>query len=106
MSKLDDFKIKPDEIKTVDKSAQSLARVDEVAVSKGYVSRDPRKTKPRSPRTAQIHAWVRPYVREWLIAESLKRGINQGLVLEAACKLYEKYGYNDEAITEAEILKP
>ena len=73
-----------------DKSGQSMVKVDEVAMNEGVPSREPRKGKTRSPRTQQIHTWVRPYVKERLLAESLRRGVHQGVLLEEAWNLYEK----------------
>ena len=92
MDKLEVFEIDPNSVSATNKSDQPLDEVDEVAAKKGYVSRDPqpKKRKPRNPRTEQIHTWVRPHVKEELLAESVRRGIHQGFILEEAWDLYRK----------------
>lgn len=93
MDKLSDFDIEVDKVPTVDKSGQSMDEVDKVANEQGYVSREPQHTpkpKIRSWRTKQIHTWVLPRFKELLLAESRRRRVPQGMILEEALNLYEK----------------
>lgn len=96
---MNDFNIDLDAIPANDKSSQQLDKMEEMAAKQGYVCRAPRRKlgRRRSPRTEQIHTWVHPYAKEWLLAESLRRDVHQGLILEEAFELYKKYrGCNDE----------
>ena len=82
-----DFKIKVEDIPTADKNNQHLDKLDEMAEKHGCYSRAPRKI---NPRTGQIHAKVLPHVREELLAEAVRRGVQQGVILEEAVELYRK----------------
>ena len=85
------FNVDINEVPVTDKSNQPLDAVDEMATTKGYLSRAPRKKigKPRSLRTAQVHAKIYPKVREYLLAEATKRGVQQGVIIEEALELYK-----------------
>ena len=93
MDKFSDFDIEVDKVPTVDKSGQSMDEIDKVANEQGYVSREPHtpktKTKIRSCRTKQIHTWVLPRFKELLFAESRRRCVPQGVILEEALELYK-----------------
>ena len=84
------FRIDAAKVPIIDKDDQRLDEVDEIAAKKGYANRDPRRGRKRSPRTEQIHTWVRPHVKEGLLAEAERRGVHQGRILEEAWELYQK----------------
>ena len=67
-------------------------KVDQAAESLGFVERDPqrRRGRPKSPRTAQVHAHVLPEVREEILAEARHRGVQQGVLIEEAWALYKR----------------
>ena len=88
MSNQKEFKIEVENIPTTEKNDQPLDAVEEVAEKKGYVSRARRKLV--APQVRQIHAWVTKRVREELIAESSRRRVQQGVILEEALELYKK----------------
>ena len=94
MDKFSDFDIEVEKVPTVDKSGQSMDEIDKVANEQGYVRREPHhapktKTKIRSCRTKQIHTWVLPRFKELLFAESRRRCVPQGVILEEALELYK-----------------
>ena len=93
---MDDFNIDLNTIPANDKSDQQLDKIDDLAAKQGFVSRAPRRNlgRRRSPRTEQVHAWVLPHVKEELLAESIRRGVQQGVILEEAWELYKKHGAN------------
>ena len=86
----DDTELNSDEIPLIDKSNQPLDAVDEMAATKGYVSRAPRRRTRK--RTGQIHSWVYPQVRQYLLDEAYRRRVQQGVILEEALELYKKSG--------------
>lgn len=94
---MDDFNINLDAIPATDKSDQKLDKMDDVAEKHGFISRAPRRKigRRRSPRTEQIHTWVLPHVKEGLLAESIRRDVHQGLILEEALELYFKQTNNE-----------
>ena len=89
MSKQREFKIEVETIPDTEKNDQPLDAVEEIAEKKGYVSRAPRKSV--APQVSQIHAWVKKRVREELIAESTRRRVQQGVIIEEALELYKKH---------------
>lgn len=81
---LSDLKPKP---KAMDEAAGTM--VDKVAENLGFVSRQPHgRGRPRSPRVGQVHARVLPAVADAIAAESRRRGVQQGVLLEEAWALY------------------
>ena len=86
----DDTELNSADIPLVDKSNQPLDALDEIAAEKGYVSRAPRRRT--TTRTGQIHSWVHPQVRQYLLDEAYRRRVQQGVILEEALELYKKYG--------------
>lgn len=78
-----------------------LAAVDRVGEAAGFVPRDPvpapaaasverGRGRPASPRTAQVHAKVLPDVAAEIAAQAVQLATTQGVVIEAAWKLYRE----------------
>lgn len=66
----------------------------------GTVKQVPTDNYERSsnPRTGQVHARVYPRVRKELLAESVRRGVQQGVIIEEAWELYKKYGTQTDRV--------
>ena len=79
-----------------DTSAAVISTVDRAGEQHGFVARESkgRRGRPPSPRTGQVHAKVLPHVAEEISAEALRRGTQQGIIIEEAWALYltHKYG--------------
>lgn len=99
MNRPEDFKIEIEDVPAIDKrqSNPQLDKVDKMAEEKGYVSRDPQKTKIL--RKGQIHTWVQQHVREYLLDEAYRRRVQQGVIVEEALELYKKYGSRADQAT-------
>ena len=69
--------------------------VDRAAAAAGFAADRPagRRTggRRKSPRTAQIHAWVHPEVREEIASHAHFRDTQQGVLLEEAWLYYRKH---------------
>lgn len=65
-------------------------RVDDAGERLGFVEREPkpRRGRPRSPRTGQVHAKVLPHVQREIADEARRRGVQQGVLIEEAWALY------------------
>ncbi|MGL4941506.1 MAG: hypothetical protein ACRC44_09205 [Bifidobacterium asteroides] len=74
-----------------DTSPQRTERVEQAAEDLGFVNRNPtgRRGRPASPRTGQVHAKVMPHVADEIREESLRRGVQQGVLIEEAWELYK-----------------
>jgi len=81
------LKSQPTEIAPTDE-----AKVCGAAERVGFLDREPRKRRgrPPSPRTGQVHAHVLPEVHEEVLAESRRRGVQQGVLIEEAWSPYEE----------------
>jgi hypothetical protein len=68
----------------------ALERAEAAGEKHGFVDRAPRKRGGRrpSPRTGQVHARVLPDISEAISAESRRRGVQQGVLIEEAWALY------------------
>lgn len=66
--------------------------LDAVGAARGFVAREPAAKRGRvaSPRTGQVHAKVLPDVAAEISAEAQRRDTTQGVVIEAAWKLYRE----------------
>jgi len=76
--------------KPKDSSEKAVARSDAVGEKLGFEERGVRKKRGRkaSPRTGQVHAKVMPEVAKQISAEARRRGVQQGVLIEEAWKLY------------------
>jgi hypothetical protein len=87
------FKIDVANLKRQPKTAdrEKLEAVDEAGENLGFVDRTPQKKRGRrpSPRTGQVHAKVMPNVSNEIANEARRRGIQQGVLIEEAWKLYK-----------------
>ena len=86
-----DFKIDLGNLRKRDKPAapEVIAKIDAAGETHGFVDRSP-KGKPgrqKSPRTGQVHAKVMPDVAEGIAAEAMRRGVQQGVIIEEAWAL-------------------
>lgn len=74
-----------------DTSPQALEKTDRAGDELGFVARSPEKRRGRkpSPRTGQVHAKVMPDVSEEIANEALRRGVQQGVIIEEAWELYK-----------------
>jgi len=74
-----------------DHSPQAVEKVDRAGEVHGFVDRSTKKPRgrPPSPRTGQVHAKVLPHVSEEISAESKRRGVQQGVLIEEAWELYK-----------------
>ena len=72
-------------------AVQELA--DRVGDSHGFVPRGLQKKRgrPPSPRTGQVHAKVMPDVAAEISQEALRRGVQQGVLIEEAWDLYRAH---------------
>ncbi len=92
------FSINIRDLKSRDKGEDSPAavdRIDRAGDMHGFVDRSPKKKRgrPPSPRTGQVHAKVLPEYSQEISAESKRRGVQQGVLIEEAWQLYrEKHG--------------
>lgn len=75
-----------------DQDPAAIKRVDTVAEAHGFLERTPKKRRgrPASPRTGQVHARVLPNISDEISAESKRRGVQQGVIIEEAWELYCK----------------
>jgi hypothetical protein len=66
--------------------------LDAVGEARGFVARVPagKRGRAASPRTGQVHAKVLPDVSAEISAEAARLGTTQGVVIEAAWKLYRE----------------
>lgn len=79
-----------------DTSLGSIEKADRAGEEHGFVARTAEKRRGRkpSPRTGQIHAKVLPGVSEEIANEARRRGVQQGVIIEEAWKLYkDKSGF-------------
>jgi hypothetical protein len=76
-----------------DSSPQAVERADNAGEKHGFVDRQAKKPRGRapSPRTGQVHAKVMPQVADEIAAESTRRGVTQGVVIEEAWALYRDH---------------
>ena len=76
--------------KPKDSSEGAIRRSDAVGEKRGFEERGVRKKRGRkaSPRTGQVHAKVMPEVAKQISAEARRRGVQQGVLIEEAWKLY------------------
>lgn len=74
-----------------DVSPATIERTDAAAEQHGFVNREPPKRRGRlpSPRTGQVHAKVMPSVADEISEEAKRRGVQQGVLIEEAWKLYK-----------------
>lgn len=78
-------------------SRQHVETIDRAGDKLGFVDRMPRKKRgrPPSPRTGQVHAKVLPEFSEEISAEAKRRGVQQGVLIEEAWRLYrDKHGFS------------
>lgn len=75
-----------------DVSSNILSASDKVAEAHGFINREPTRKRGRqpSPRTGQIHARVLPHIADELANEAKRRGVQQGVIIEDAWKLYQE----------------
>jgi hypothetical protein len=73
-----------------DVSLDALEKADFAGEQHGFIDREPKaKHGPQpSPRTGQVHAKVLPYVADEIAEEAMRRGVQQGVVIEEAWMLY------------------
>lgn len=73
-----------------DASATAIQTVDRAGEQHGFVAREAtrRRGRPPSPRTGQVHAKVLPHIADEIAAESTRRGVTQGILIEEAWGLY------------------
>lgn len=71
-------------------SEKAVAATDRIADARGFVPREapPRRGRPKSPRTGQVHAKVMPEVSREIASEARRRGVQQGVLIEEAWALY------------------
>lgn len=69
---------------------EAARAVDDAGERLGFVEREPkpRRGRPRSPRTGQVHAKVMPDVQREIADEARRRGVQQGVLIEEAWALY------------------
>lgn len=88
------FSIDIGALKTRPKETTShmLGRADTAAEQHGFIDRggQGRRGRRPSPRTGQVHAKVLPHVAEEIAAESQRRGVQQGVLIEEAWVLYKQ----------------
>jgi hypothetical protein len=74
-----------------DLAPEVIARADAAAEQHGFVDRggQGRRGRRPSPRTGQVHAKVLPHVSDEIAAESQRRGVQQGVIIEEAWALYK-----------------
>lgn len=89
------FSIDVGGLKSRDKGAAGpgeVERIDRAGEVHGFVDRSPgrKRGRPASPRTGQVHAKVLPHVSEEIAAESKRRGVQQGVLIEEAWALYRR----------------
>lgn len=68
-----------------------IARADAAAEQHGFIDRggQGRRGRKPSPRVQQVHAKVMPPVADEIAAESQRRGVQQGVIIEEAWALYK-----------------
>jgi hypothetical protein len=74
-----------------DLTPDALGRSDAAAEQHGFVDRggQGRRGRRPSPRIQQVHAKVLPPVADEIAAESQRRGVQQGVIIEEAWALYK-----------------
>lgn len=92
MSQDKPFQISLGALKSKAKQADpaQLKVVEDVSEELGFVTREagPRRGRQPSPRTGQVHAKVMPDIAAAISAEARRRGVQQGVILEEAWRLY------------------
>jgi len=74
-----------------DVSAEAIERADLAAEQHGFINREGqgRRGRKPSPRTGQVHAKVMPDVADEIAHEAKRRGVQQGVLIEEAWRLYK-----------------
>ena len=69
----------------------TLGRSDAAAEQHGFIDRggQGRRGRKPSPRIQQVHAKVLPPIADEIAAESQRRGVQQGVIIEEAWALYK-----------------
>ena len=83
-----------------DRTPQAVEKVDRAGEAHGFVDRTPKKKRgrPPSPRTGQVHAKVLPHISAEISDEAKRRGVQQGVLIEEAWKLYcEQKGISSDS---------
>lgn len=73
-------------------NSETIKKIDRAGEVHGFVERGPSKKRgrPVSPRTGQVHAKVMPNISKEIAEEAKFRGVQQGVLIEEAWKLYRE----------------